>query len=107
LIYIVSVLYIFFKAISVHNYLSELLERIDGYTLFFFFAIAASDLTVNLLIFKTFKLEKAGIGASINFLCLIWSLLVDVLLFGQSFSAFEIVGGLIVLATTTSIILFN
>jgi drug/metabolite transporter (DMT)-like permease len=62
---------------------------------------------VNILIFKTFQLEKAGIGASMNFLCLIWSLILDVAVFNQTYSKPEIIGGILILVTTTSMMFMN
>jgi drug/metabolite transporter (DMT)-like permease len=109
LIYFVSLCYIFIQLIfSSPDYLSTLLQRIsDPASLGLFLAIAASDLLVNLLIFKTFQLEKAGIGASMNFLCLVWSLGLDVAVFGQTYSWGEITGGVLILATTTSIMFMH
>jgi drug/metabolite transporter (DMT)-like permease len=82
LVYLVSIAYILFNTIADFSYLSTLFLRLfDMPSFFLFIGIAASDLIANILIFKTFQLEKAGIGASMNFLCLIWSLILDVAVF--------------------------
>ena len=108
LIFIVSVFYVFIQTLIRSGYLSTLILRIsDPISLFLLIAIAASDLLVNLLIFKTFQLEKAGMGASMNFLCLVWSLGLDVAVFGQTYSWGEAAGGVLILATTTSIMFMN
>ena len=82
LVYIVSIAYVLLNFLGDFSYLSTLFLRLsDISSLFLFIGIAASDLIANILIFKTFQLEKAGIGASMNFLCLIWSLILDVAVF--------------------------
>lgn len=108
LVYIVSIGYILFNTVVDFSYLSTLFSRLfDLPSFFLFIGIAASDLIANILIFKTFQLEKAGLGASMNFLCLIWSLLLDVAVFNQSYSPAEIVGGILILATTTSMMFMH
>jgi len=106
LIYSISVVYMVFRVLTEGtDFIRMTYNRLDAITLALFLGIAALDLALNLLIFKTFQLMKAGVGASMNFLCLIWSLIIDVSLFNQSFSTTEIVGGLLILVTTTLIVL--
>lgn len=101
LIYLVSIMYLSFSQGS--SSLTSYFQDIE--TIVLFVCIALGDLTVNLLIFKTFQLEKAGLGASMNFLCIVWSLILDITVFGQRFKSWtEIVGGLIVMASTSAII---
>jgi drug/metabolite transporter (DMT)-like permease len=108
LIYAVSVVYMLLRLIfEGAEFVNLSLSRLDTVTLLLFFGMAALDLALNLLIFKTFQLLKAGVGASMNFLCLIWSLILDVTLFNQSFSFTEISGGLLILVTTTLIVLYD
>lgn len=108
LVYLVSIAYILFNTIADFSYLSTLFLRLfDMPSFFLFIGIAASDLIANILIFKTFQLEKAGIGASMNFLCLIWSLILDVAVFNQTYSNAEIIGGILVLTTTTSMMFMH
>ena len=106
LILLVSLLYMIgrFAIEGPDAFFTSIAYSIDSTTLSLLFVIALCDLSVNLLIFKTFQMEKAGISASMNFLCLIWSLIIDVTLFNQTFSSTEVIGGLIVLATTTLIV---
>jgi len=108
LVYLVSIVYILFNTAADFSYLSTLFLRLfDVPSFFLFIGIAASDLTANILIFKTFQLEKAGLGASMNFLCLIWSLILDVAVLNQSYSTAEIIGGILVLTTTTSMMFMH
>ena len=108
LVYLVSIVYILFNTAADFSYLSTLFLRLfDAPSFFLFIGIAASDLTANILIFKTFQLEKAGLGASMNFLCLIWSIILDVAVLNQSYSTAEIIGGILVLTTTTSMMFMH
>ena len=70
-------------------------------------ATAICDLMINILVFKSYLVEKAAVSASMNFLTLFWSMLADLLLFNASFSYFEIFGGLLILLSTTAIVLNN
>ena len=108
LIYAVSVAYMLLRLmLEGGEFVSQSLNRLDSVTLFLFLGMAALDLALNLLIFKTFQLLKAGVGASMNFLCLIWSLVIDVTLFSQTFTVTETFGGLMILVTTTVIVLYD
>ena len=105
LIYAVSILYMVSRLLfEGSEFLEHSFNRLDLTTVMLFIGMALFDLILNLLIFKTFQLEKAGVGASMNFLCLIWSLVIDVTLFNQTFETTEVVGGLLVLCTTTLIV---
>jgi drug/metabolite transporter (DMT)-like permease len=104
---VLSILYIFLNSLTSSTYFSDFLSSLDFLTIFLLFLVAFFDLAVNWLIFKTFQLEKAGIVASVNFLCVVWSVTIDVSLLGYEFKSWmEIVGGVIVMIST-SVIVFN
>lgn len=105
-IFAVSIAYMLGRLLfSFSSFTTLLYDKLDTYTMVLFFLLGLGDILVNLLVFKTFTLLKAGVGASMNFLCLIWSLVIDVTFFSQTFSTTEIIGGLLVLTTTTAIVL--
>ena len=82
MIFGVGALYMIFQIpFGCKDFLADLYFKLDPITFMILFLIALGDIVLNLLMFKTFELEKAGVGASMNFLCLIWSLIIDVMVF--------------------------
>ena len=102
-IYLVSIIYIIFEALSDFSTLSSKLGTLTPTTLLLLSGIGLLDLIIQLLMIRTFQLEKAGLSASMNFLCLVWALLADIVLFNIHYGWGEILGGVIVFSMCISI----
>ena len=106
LIFAVASISIGFQMLTAPSYLVSLASLLlDPLTLIYFFLIATLDLSVNFLIFYTFRSESASMVASVNFLCVVWSIIIDVTVLGYRVKSWlEVFGGLIVLISTSAIV---
>jgi drug/metabolite transporter (DMT)-like permease len=106
LIFAVASISIGFQMLTTPSYLVSLASLLlDPLTIIYFFLIATLDLSVNFLIFYTFRSESASMVASVNFLCVVWSIIIDVTVLGYRVKSWlEVFGGLIVLVSTSAIV---
>ena len=106
LIFAVASISIGYRILTTPSYLVSLTSLLlDPVTLIYFLLIATLDLSVNFLIFYTFRSESASMVASVNFLCVVWSIIVDVSFLGYRVKSWrEVVGGFIVLISTSAIV---
>ena len=96
-----------FNVLTIPSYLMSLASLLlDPVTLIYFVLIATLDLSVNFLLFYTFRTEEsASEVASVNFLMVVWSIILDLTALGYKLNSWwEVVGGLIVLVSTSVII---
>lgn len=106
LIFAVASISIGYRILTTPSYLVSLGSLLlDPVTLIYFLLIASLDLSVNFLIFYTFRSESASMVASVNFLCVVWSIIIDVTVLGYRVKSWwEVVGGIIVLISTSAIV---
>lgn len=106
LIFAVASISIGYHILTTPSYLVSLGSLLlDPVTLIYFLLIASLDLSVNFLIFYTFRSESASMVASVNFLCVVWSIMIDVTVLGYRVKSWwEVVGGMIVLISTSAIV---
>ena len=106
MIFAVASISIGYRILTTPSYLVSLTSLLlDPVTLIYFLLIATLDLSVNFLIFYTFRSESASMVASVNFLCVVWSIIVDVSFLGYRVKSWrEVVGGFIVLISTSAIV---
>ena len=79
---------------------------LDPVTLIYFVLIATLHLSVNFLLFYIFRTEESASEVAIfNFLMVVWSIILDLIALGYKLNGWwEVVGGLIVLISTSVII---
>jgi drug/metabolite transporter (DMT)-like permease len=106
MIFAVASISIGYRILTTPSYLVSLTSLLlDPVTLIYFLLIATLYLSVNFLIFYTFRSESASMVASVNFLCVVWSIIVDVSFLGYRVKSWrEVVGGFIVLISTSAIV---
>ncbi|CDW78690.1 drug metabolite transporter superfamily [Stylonychia lemnae] len=104
-IFLISAIFVVINYLVMFEQGKNIYLDMTGYLMLF--SIAALEILINLLLFKSMQIEKAGLIASMNFFCLIWGLIGDVVIFNQTFTNYEIIGGIIVFLFTTSIIFTN
>ena len=106
MIFAVASISIGYRILTTPSYLVSLTSLLlDPVTLIYFLLIATLDLSVNFLIFYTFRSESASMVASVNFLCVVWSIIVDVSFLGYRVKSWwEVIGGFIVLISTSAIV---
>lgn len=78
-------------------------SRISTLELLILVGLSILDLFIQIMLCRSFQVEKAGLSASMNFVCVVWAFLGDMYLFGITYSSAEIIGGMLILLSVGAI----
>lgn len=103
-IFIISIVYLLHDMIFESFVVSTWSQKFSLFSLFLFFVIGFIDSIVQIILCRSFQMEKAGLAASMNFACVIWGFGADVFIFGIEYQMQELVGVIIILMATFAIV---